>query len=225
MQQEKVAWGLLRRRQLVVPTWRGWLVFLLLAGVCGVLIGRKTYSFLAVTDSKPGGYLVVEGWAPDYVLQQAIGEFNHQTYQKLFTIGGPIEHGAPLSEFKTYAEMAAATLAKMGADTNRLQAAPAPLVRQDRTYAAAVALKKWLIEHNLPATNINVLSVGPHGRRSRLMFEKAFGKDAEVGIISVAPFEYNQSDWWRSSPGVRGVTSEFLAYLYARIIFHPSKDP
>jgi len=221
MPQEKIAWGIFRRRQLIVPTWRGWLLLVLVAGGCGFLLVRNAYSFLSVTDSKPGGYLVIEGWAPDYASRQAIEEFSSRPYQKLFTTGGPLENGAPLSDYKTYAELEAATLLKMGVGSNNVQAAPAPRVRQDRTYASAVALKRWLADHNMPSTNVNVVTVGPHARRSRLMFQKAFGKDTSVGVIAVVPFEYNQTDWWRSSQGFRGVTSEFLAYVYAKLLFRP----
>jgi hypothetical protein len=223
MPQEKMAWGLLRRRQIIVPTWRAWLLLLLLALACGFVLVKNAYSFLAPTDSKPSGYLVIEGWAPDYASRQALEEFKGHPYLKLFTTGGPIEKGAPLSEYKTYADLEAATLIKLGADTNTLQSAPAPLVRQDRTYASAIALRNWIAEHNLTVSNLNLLTVGPHARRSRLMFQKAFGNEATIGVIAVVPFDYNRADWWRSSQGFRGVSSEFFAYLYAKVLFHPRK--
>jgi uncharacterized SAM-binding protein YcdF (DUF218 family) len=224
MAQEKMAWGLFRRRPIIVPTWRGWLLLLVLVVGGGLLIFKRMYPFLSVNDPKPGGYLVIEGWAPDYASKEAIEEFHRHPYQKLFTTGGPLESGAPLSEYKTFAELEAASLVKLGADTNSVQAVPAPLVRQDRTYASAVALKRWLNDRNMPVTNINLVTIGPHARRSRLMFQKAFGKETSVGVIAIAPFDYNEADWWRSSQGFRGVTGEFLAYGYAKILFHPSNE-
>src|SRR4051795_9319888 len=113
MSQEKITWGLFRRRQIVVPTWRGWLLFFLVLLAGGVVFVKSAYSFLATTDSRPGGYLVVEGWAPDYASKQAIEEFNRHSYLKLFTTGGPVEKGAPLAEYKTYAELESATLARL----------------------------------------------------------------------------------------------------------------
>src|ERR1051326_125628 len=223
MPQEKMAWGLFRRRKVIVPTWRGWLLFFLFLVVCAIVFVRGAYSFLATTDSRPGSYLVVEGWAPDYASKQAIEEFNRHSYLKLFTTGGPIEKGAPLAEYKTYAEMELATLARLGADTNTVQAAPAPLVRRDRTYTSAVALKNWFTEHNLTVTNLNLVTVGPHARRSRLMFQKAFDGKTSIGVIAIVPFDYNKGNWWRSSQGFREVTSEMFAYFYAKILFHPPK--
>ena len=52
----------------MVPAWRGWLLLFALAGVMLYVVLRATYPFLAVNDPRPGGLLVVEGWAPDYAL-------------------------------------------------------------------------------------------------------------------------------------------------------------
>jgi len=224
MAQDKVAWGLFRRRQIPLPTWRGWLLLLLLGGLFCFLALRKTYGFLAINASKPTNFLVVEGWAPDYALGEAVKEFNAHPYQKLITTGVPIEHGAPLSEYKTYAELGAATLLKLGLSTNAVEAVPAPFVRQDRTYASAVALKKWMADHAISTTNINVLTVGPHARRTRLLFHKAFGKGVSIGIIATPPADYDQKNWCRSSQGFRDVTGELIAYAYARLVFRQPKE-
>ena len=218
-------WALFRRRQIPVPTWRGWLLLIVLAVLFCVIAVKRAYWFLAVTAPKPGGVLVIEGWAPDYALAQAAQEFRRNRYEKLFATGGPVEYGAPLSEYTTYAEVGAATLLKLGLGTNEVQAAPAPLVKQDRTYTAAVALRHWMREHNLIATNVNVLTVGPHARRTRLMFHKAFGKGVTIGIIATGPGDFEENKWWRSSQGFRAVTGELMAYGYARLLFHPAQEP
>ena len=87
--------------------------------------------------------LVVEGWAPDYMLEAAIAEFKRNHYARLFVTGIPLEQGAPLSEYKNYAYLGAATLLKLGLSTNDVQAVPTPLTRRDRTYAMALSLKHW----------------------------------------------------------------------------------
>ena len=216
--------GLLRRRQCVVPTWRGWLVLIASCALLTVVLVRTAYPFLAVEDPKPGGVLVVEGWASDRVMQTAVEEFRRNHYDKLYATGGPVELGGPLSEYKTYAELAAATLLKLGLNTNDVQAVPAASVRRDRTYNSAIFLKKWLREHNVAAAKVNLLTVGPHARRSRLMFEKALGEGAVVGVIAIPSEEYDPGHWWRSSAGVRTVIGEAMAYGYARFIFHPPKE-
>ena len=164
---------------------------------------------------------MVEGWAPDYALQAALAEARQYSYEKVFVTGGPIEWGAPLSQYKTYAELGTATLVALGISTNLVQAVPAPRVQQDRTYSCAVALKKWTNEHGIQLTRVNVLTVGPHARRSRLLFQKAFGKDLPIGVIAIPEPKYDMDHWWRSSNGFRAVTDEAIAYMYARLLFHP----
>ncbi len=224
MEPEKKIWGLLHRRPCLVPTWRGWLVLGLAFALMGFISVRQVHPFLAVTDPLPGGALVVEGWASDYVLEAALTEFQRNHYARLYVTGGPIERGAPLAEYKTYAELGAAILSKLGANTNALQAVPAPEVRQDRTYTAAVSLKLWLQEHGISQNRIHLVTEGPHARRSRLLFEKALGPGVSVGITAVPVRAYDSRQWWRYSAGVRGVTDEMVAYLYARFLFHPGKQ-
>src|SRR5437016_1043264 len=126
MKQRKPGQRFFQRRECLLPTWRGWLVLLFAGATLIVLSIRRAYSFLAVNDPVYNGALVVEGWLPDYALQQAITEFRRDHYRKILVTGGPLEHGAPLSEYRTFAELGAATLLRLGADTNAVQAVPAP---------------------------------------------------------------------------------------------------
>ncbi len=217
--QQRAWWGLARRRELLLPTWRGCVAGVLVLAALAWFVFHRIHGFLAVTDPVDGGCLVVEGWAPDYALEQAMAEYQRRPYEKLYTVGGPLEFGAPLAEYKSYAERAAATLARLGADTNRLQAVPAPAVRQDRTYAAAASLGKWFREQKIPLRKVQLISEGPHARRSRLLFQEALGKDVRVGVIAVPGREYDPKHWWRTSSGVRVVVDETVAYAYAKLVF------
>lgn len=223
-EETKIAWGFLRRRQCVVPTFRGWLLLFVGSTLIAVILAHGIAPFLAVTDELPGGVLVVEGWAPDYALEATVAEFNRNHYAKLYVTGGPIDQGAPFSEFKTYAELGAAILLKLGLNTNAVQAVPAPRVRQDRTYASAVSLRTWWREHQPTPTKVNLMTVGTHARRSRLLFEKALGSEVSVGVISIPGKDFETACWWRSSAGFRIVTGETIAYIYARLLFHPPKE-
>jgi DUF218 domain len=224
MEPEKRLWGLVSRRACLVPTWRGWLALGLAFAVAAFAGVREVHPFLAVTDPLPGGALVVEGWATDHALEEAAAEFHRRHYDRLYVTGGPIEWGAPLAEYKTYAQRGAAVLLKLGLSAHEVQAAPAPRVRQDRTYAAAVGLRHWLRDHGVYETKLHVITEGPHARRSRLMFQEAFGPGVKVGITAVPVLDYDERHWWRYSAGVRGVVDEMVAYLYARFLFHPARD-
>ena len=224
MEQNKVLWGFLRRRQCLAPTLRGWVLLVLSFGALAVFAALEVEPFLAVTDTVPGGVLVVEGWVPDYMLEVAIAEFKHTHYAKLFVTGIPLEQGAPLSEYKNYACLGAATLLKLGLSTNEVQAVPTPLTQRDRTYAMALSLKHWLREHGMAPTKVNLITSGPHARRSRLMFEKALGRDCPVGVLAVPAIDYDERHWWRSSQGVRIIISEVIIYTYARLLFYPPEE-
>ena len=104
-----------------------------------------------------------------------------------------------------------------------VQPVPAPLVLQDRTFASAVALKHWLRGHGIASAKLNVISKGAHARRTRLLYEKAFGKGSEIGIVAVPDQTYDAKRWWASSEGFRDVIDELVAYVHARLIFRTSE--
>jgi len=224
MEPNKTFWGLLRRRQCLVPTLHGCLLLTLSFAVLALLAAREIPPFLAVTDSVPGGVLVVEGWVPDYMLEAAIAEFKRNHYARLFVTGIPVQQGAPLSDYQNYAYLGAATLVKLGLSTNDVQAVPTGLTRRDRTYATALTLKHWLREHDMAPAKFNLITGGPHARRSRLMFEKALGKGVAVGVIAIPAVDYDERQWWYYSQGVRIMIGESLAYIYARLLFYPQQE-
>lgn len=218
--------GLVRRREKWVLTWRGRaLVLAILAGLL-LIVGKQLPAFLCLNAPIPSQVLVVEGWAPDYALTAAISEFKQHAYTRLFVTGGPLEAGAPLSEYKTFADLGAATILRLGLNAPQVQSVPAPKMRKDRTYTSAVALKDWLEQHGPVPRRFNVVSVGAHARRTHLLFEMAFGKEARIGIISIEDQDYEPRHWWRSSHGVRATIDELVAYTYARLLFRaPSPQP
>ena len=56
------------------------------------------------------------------------------------------------------------------------------------------------------------------------MFEKALGKDVQIGVTALPVQDYDPAHWYRSSPGFRDVTGEALAYCYARFLFRPHQE-
>jgi len=182
---------------------------------------RTIHSFLAVNAPVPGGVLVVEGWAPDYALATVIAEFKRNHQPRLFVTGGPLDKGAPLVAYGNLADLTAASLVRLGVNADVIQTIPAPAVQQDRTYASAVALLSWLRQHEIMETNFNVVTVGPHARRTRLLFQEAMGRGCRVGVIAITNQSYDAAHWWRSSEGVRTVIGEAIAYGYARLFFRP----
>ncbi len=202
-----------------MPTWRGWLLLIVLFGGVLLTLLLGVHPFLAVTDSKPGGagaILVLEGWTSDYVVAEAAKEFDRGKYDGFYVTGGPMEKGAPLSEYKDQASLGAAALKAMRPDlANVVIPVPGPGVKDDRTFASACALRDWLAAHGKSPKRLNLVSFGTHARRSWYYFRKAFGKDVEVGVISIQDESYEPARWWTTSYGFRVVTSEVIAYFYS----------
>ena len=117
--------------------------------------------------------------------------------------------------------LAAEALIQFGVPTDRVVTTSSEEVYRDRTFHSAMAVKQWLQAQGLRTTSIDVVSVGPHARRSRLLYEEALGNEVRVGVISVEDRRFDPDHWWRSSAGVRTVVDELIAYLYARIVFSP----
>ena len=117
--------------------------------------------------------------------------------------------------------MAAATLTAQGVPAEKIITASAPSVKKDRTYTAALEVKKQLAEEGLFPASIDVVSLGPHSRRTWIMYQMLFSPDTQVGIYSIKPRDYNPEQWWSSSAGVRTIINETIAYLYARLVFNP----
>jgi len=99
---------------------------------------------------------------------------------------------------------------------------PIHVSQRDRTYNSALALKEWCIQSGNTLASFNLLSAGPHARRSYMLFRRALGPKMAIGIVSLKSVDDETMNWWQTSAGVRNVIGECLAYLYAALIFHPS---
>jgi uncharacterized SAM-binding protein YcdF (DUF218 family) len=137
----------------------------------------------------------------------------------LLLTGGLVKGEVEAEPGDTYVRMAMKRFQRLGDNLNQVRGVESPEVLRDRTYSSAVAARDWLAKEGLKPESINVMTMGAHARRSRLLFEKAFGPDVEVGIIPITNREYDPEHWWRSSEGVKEVLSECAAYFYARFLF------
>ena len=222
-QDGRKCWGLLRRRVCVVPTWRGWLALLGLVLLVGITFVRALHPLLTVNQRVAADFLIVEGWGPDFVMKFSVDEFRRGGYRQLIVTGGPLEKGSPLMQYRTTADLGAETIRELGLRTN-VMALPAPEVRKDRTYVSALVLKRWFRQQGLTGVRFNILTIGPHARRTRMMFQKAFGTEEGIGIIAVPDERYDEARWWASSQGVRTTIDELVAYFYAVTLFRTTPE-
>ena len=198
--------GLILKKERWGLSWTGRLLALLaiLAG-CAVLL-FTIYPFLAVTQRTDSDVLVVEGWISDFGIHAAAAEFASHSYQLAFTTGGPVQGmGGYTNDSNTSAGVGAARLKAAGVPD--VQMVASRVMDRDRTYGAAIALRDWFRTHNFHPRTINVVTEGPHARRTRLLFQKAFGDEVSVGIIAIGSPDYDSRHWWRFSEGY-GMLSE-----------------
>jgi hypothetical protein len=209
--------GLLRRKECWLPSRRAWalglLVFVMLGGVA--FFGIQP--FLAMTSPVPAESLVVEGWIADDGLAFALREFEGGPYQRIYATGGPVTRGSHLSEYRTFAEIAAASLKRLGLKDEQVVTVGGPHARMDRTYASAVALRRWLAEHGQRVKAINVVTTGAHARRTWLVYKKIFGGETAVGVISVPNPDYDSERWWEYSAGWKDLVGETVGYLSEKV--------
>src|SRR4029077_7711046 len=182
----RAMWGLVCRNERWSLSWRGRLILAFALLLVGALLLKGVYPFLATTHRVDADVLVVEGWVHEYAIRVAVEEFRNNSYQRVFGTGGPVEgHGGYINDYYTSASVGADLLKRSGLSDESVQMVPSRVTERDRTYGAAVALRNWFREHNMPVRSINVVTEDVHARRTRLLFEEALGRDVTVGIIAV----------------------------------------
>ena len=208
---------LLVRRERWSLTWTGRLLALGLAAALVLIAGRNLGSFLSVSSPVGGQFLVVEGWMPVYAYREAAAQFRRGGYQKAIA-ATTLQYDGDLSD-DLQEHSGAEKLIRFGLPADMVVMVSSPQIHKDRTFHAAMTVKDWLQHEGLTSASIDVVTVGAHARRSRLLYEKAFGDAVKVGVISIPDRRFDPDHWWRSSEGVRSVVDEFVAYLYVRTVF------
>ena len=213
--------GLFVRRERWSLSRRGKLIALVVVICTFAVVQRAIHPFLAVTKPMHAAILVVDGSALPYSFRQTAQEYRRRGYQRVLVVKGVYEKEDLAESNWSSVDYAAGLLLKEGMPKDRVDKMSFLITRKDRTYHSALAVKKWFAEQGNAVKSIDVATLGAHARRSRLLYQKAFGDDAKVGIIAMTSQTYDPDHWWRSSEGVREVLGESIAYLYARFFFSP----
>lgn len=202
----------------------GWLCLLAFLAGGSVFLLYTIHPFLALTVPVPGEILVVEGWVHDYAIVTAVDEAKLRGAKEIFTTGGPVRgEGKYTADYATIAHVGAGRLRAFGVAPDSIRTVPAHDIGRDRTFASALALKQWLREHGRNVRSLDVVTESVHARRTRLLFQEAFGRETHVGSIAAYDPDYDPKHWWRYSEGVREVIGETIAYVYAKLLFWPPK--
>jgi hypothetical protein len=217
----KAASLFVRRQTVWMPTLLGWLALLLAGAVVAVALVRSVYPFLAVTEPVGAPILVVEGWLSQDELDRAIQVFRAGKYERVLTTGGPLHLWPGTPNDSTYAHRAADYLKHHGVSTVPVTPVPSPITHQDRTYTSAQMVRAWARRSGIALEKLDVVTRGPHARRSRFLYEEAFGPDVRIGIVSVRPEDYPVVGWWHTSTGARDVSQQAVGFLWVKFFFNP----
>ncbi len=220
----QMLFGIFTRKERWGLSWRGRLIVATLLVLAGWSLFSGIYPFLAVTHRVDTDVLVVEGWVHEFAIRKAVEEFKAGSYQIIFTTGGPVEGtGGYTNDYNTAASVGADLLKSAGLPNELVQMVPSRVMNRNRTYGSASALRDWFLDHHLSVHGINVVTENVHARRTRLLFQEAFGEGVLVGIIAAPNPDYDAKHWWRYSDGVREVIGEIIAYVYARGFWLPAQ--
>jgi len=204
---------LFRRRMIFCPTWAGSFciaaVLLLLADTW-LMYGEL---YLSTTHRLPPDILVVEGWIGRKGIRAAVDEFEHRGYSYIVASGG-LTSGRWEDQPESYAEMAAHEMIRFGVPKQKLVVANSENTESHRTFESAVAVWRTLRVAGIEPKTLNVFTIGPHARRSALVFAKVNSDGPKIGVIGWLPPEYKSEPWWRSSERSRELLDETVGYLY-----------
>jgi uncharacterized SAM-binding protein YcdF (DUF218 family) len=171
-----------------------------------------------LTERLPAEVLVVEGWIGRDGVRAAEVEFEQRAYQYVVTSGGMTSANGWEQPGRSYAEMAGEELLRLGVPKDKIIVAPAKNTETHRTYESAVAVWRALQTRGIQPKVINLFTLGPHARRSRLVFAKAGGQGTKVGVIAWTPPGDQALPWWRSSDRTKALLTETAAYLFEALL-------
>lgn len=214
---------LVRKKERWTLTWPGRMVFILLVLFGVVLYAQTIHGFLAPIEPVNATVMVMEGFVPDYTVEEAFRIFRQENYELMLITGKKREKGSFLDFYENDGIFTAAILDSLGMDMTKVVVVEADEdITKDRTYYSAMKVKTW-IEKNYPEISaLNLLTIGCHGRRSHYLFQKACGDDIDIGIISLPNKSYLPGEWWKTSHGFRQVMQESIAWVYAKFFFFPA---
>jgi hypothetical protein len=205
---------LFQRRNIWWPTWKGWLLVILVFVAPVSLWAWLGEPFLTRDERLAADTLVIESWIQPDALHAAAVEFRTGGYRHLVITGGLTGSKGTLRR-RSYSTLATRELVDAGISQGQIIAADTPDVENQRTYIMAVAVRRALEERKVQSAAVNIFTAGAHARRSRLVYTKVFGPQVKVGVISWTAWNRAASrPWWTSSERTLELIKETLGYTY-----------
>jgi len=193
------------------------IALLVLIAVAATL--ARLHDFLAMNAPVAANVLVVEAWiwqAP--AMREAADEFMRGHYDRAIAVGAPVEEESG-DRSHSSAELAAARLKELGVPAAAIVTLPLTGDTTHRTYRSALLVREWLRRSHERVTGLNVFTLGSHGRKSLILFQRALGSGLPLGVISGTDHTFDPKQWWISPRGIYVIARKTAGYLYA--VFWP----
>jgi len=185
------------------------IAFMIFLGLYMVREPLRHGVFLFLSPDRPiqAEVLVIEGWLSDCTLKEAAGEFLRGNYSYCLVSGGK-NHSShiPMKVLMHY-----------GIDSVVIKVTEAETVMGHNTYYMALATRQWLQTYDPKVSTMNILTAGPHGRKSWMIFRRVFGQNYSIGVRSVSIEQCDDALWCGSNKGVRTLVKYGIGYIYAML--------
>jgi hypothetical protein len=118
-----------------------------------------------------------------------------------------------INNYYTHADLARNILYELNLDPKYVRSIPCKRVVKNRTLSSVLEFRNWTDTTDYKINGINIVSYGPHARRSWITYSKILKDSYPIGIISMeASEEYFISRRWIM------VIKELIGNIYYRIL-------
>lgn len=157
---------------------------------------------------------------PPEALDQALAAFHAGKYERAVVPGAPLDPWPNTGGYTSSADRVADYLRAQGLPESQVVVLRGPASAQDRTFLSAVLVRDWAKRAEPDLRAIDLFSEGTHARRSRMLYQIAFGPDTKVGVLASRPSGATE-DWWHSAYGTRYVLDQAIALAWTKLFFWP----
>jgi hypothetical protein len=120
-----------------------------------------------------------------------------------------------VNNYSSFAEIARNMLISFGVDSNKIIAVPGDNISVHRTIASAASVHEYFKLAGIKKGKINIVSIGPHARRSWITYKTILDKtNFEIGIISLDIYQDDYSSFRKSL----NLLSEIVEFLYYKLV-------
>ncbi len=214
------SWVLFSRRTVLLPTKLGCLVGFLLLILILFLVVIGVHPFLSKHDPVQGEVLIVEESLPDWAIMEVIEIYHQGSYGTLIVAGGRPLYGRNALKYETAADLLADKFKRKGIEERQVIMIAVEQYQSDRTLESAKAVCAWLDAQHPSGSKADIVSYGPHSRRTFMIYKRTKAPEHNLGIINIPVVQYNPKRWWASSSGTRDVVGELVAFIYSWVFVY-----